>query len=100
LVIGDVEEHMTAKDAIEDIRELVSDGGGYFDPATASRYRSALASIRIQSSMHCNEKIFEAQQWLDIYYSPRKTPEVWRRLQQIRVWILSALSVVEGRLKN
>jgi len=87
---------MTPKEAIRDIETLISDGGGYADSAATQRYRIAIASLRHQLPPYSSEKIDEAEDWLEIYYSPRKHQKYHGGLPQIRVWILTALSILQG----
>jgi hypothetical protein len=91
---------MTAKESIRDIEKLISDGGGQNDPEATRRYRRALASPQQKMPSYCVEKIDEAENWLDIYYSQRKHQKYLGGLAQIRIWILSALSVLEGHTEE
>ncbi len=91
---------MTPKEAIRDIEALISEGGGYSDPGVTHRYRIALASLRHQLPSYCVGSIDDAENWLDIYYSQRKHQKYHGGLPQVRVWILTALSVLEGHTEE
>lgn len=91
---------MTPREAISDIKKLISEGGGDFDHETTRRYRMALASLRHQLPEYSAIKITEVELWLNIYFSQRKHQKYPGGLPQIQIWILTALSILEGHINN
>jgi hypothetical protein len=87
---------MTQLEAISKIEKLIADGGGYSSPTIYDEYYSAISFLRHQLPTHCFEKIKETETWLNIYYSPQKYKKYTGGLPQIKIWILTSLSVLRS----